>query len=253
MPRPQRDPDPGSLIGHFGSELRRRRTMADLSMAQLAAALGCSPQWIGTMEQGDKPPSEAFSADLDTYFKTDGAFHHLWKSIKRAGRNGVLLPGFPRYVELEADAVFIRSFEVQLVPGLLQIEAYARALMNAAEPAATLEERVAGRMERQVILRQDVPPHPLFVLDESVLHRPIGGPKVMHEQLGKILEFATSTRVQIRVLPYSTVSYAAMDGAFTMLGFERDPDLVYVEGPNISQRGQRHGHQLHGTVRSHHG
>jgi hypothetical protein len=152
-------------------------------------------------------------------------------------------------VALEAHAVFIRSFEVQLVPGLLQTEGYTRAVMNAAEPAATLDERVAGRMERQAILHQVTPPHALFVLDESVLHRPIGGPKVMHEQLAKVLDFATSTRVQIRVLPYSAVSYAAMDGAFTILGFERDPDLVYVEGPSISQLIEEKDMVMNCTVR----
>jgi transcriptional regulator with XRE-family HTH domain len=74
VPRPQRDPDPRSLIGHFGAELRHLRTGADLSMNQLGDLLGCSGQWIGQVELGDATPSEEFSNDLDTYFQTGGSF-----------------------------------------------------------------------------------------------------------------------------------------------------------------------------------
>jgi transcriptional regulator with XRE-family HTH domain len=209
--------------------------MADLSMAQLGAALGCTPQWISAVEQGDKPPSEAFALDLDTYYKTDGAFHHLWKSIKRAGNSRVLLPGFPKYLELEAQAVFIRSFEAQVVPGLLQTEAYARGVMNADEPPATLEERVAGRMERRAIFLTERPPNTLFVLDESILHRPVGSPEVMREQFDKLAEFAESPQIQVRILPYSSGTYAGRDGAFTILSFSGESDVVYSEAPGISQ------------------
>jgi transcriptional regulator with XRE-family HTH domain len=104
MPRPQRDPDPDSLIGHFGAELRTYRARADLSMNRLGEALGCSGQWIGQVELAEKPPSEQFAIDLDTYFESGGGFHRLWQSIKRASRRRVPLPGFPRYLELEAEA-----------------------------------------------------------------------------------------------------------------------------------------------------
>jgi transcriptional regulator with XRE-family HTH domain len=235
MPRPQRDPDPDSLIGHFGAELRTYRNKADLSMAQLAAALGCSAQWIGQVELADKPPSRPFAIDLDTYFKTDGSFYRLWKAIKRAGHGRSLLPGFPRFVELEERAVFIRCFAGQVVPGLLQTEPYARAVMNPDELPATLEERVSGRLERQRILAREKPPKILFVLDESVLHRPIGGPEVMRDQLAKLAGFNESPQIQIRILSYSSVTYAGLDGSFLMLSFARDPEVLYVEGPGFAQ------------------
>ncbi|HEV7936303.1 MAG TPA: helix-turn-helix transcriptional regulator, partial [Actinomadura sp.] len=201
MPRPQRDLDPNSLVGYFGGELRTHRTKADLSMAQLGAALGCSGQWIGQVELAEKPPSEQFAIDLDTYFETDGSFHRLWKAIKRAGRSQVLLPGFPAYLELEAQAVLIRGFVAQLVPGLFQTEDYARAVMDPRLTPAALEERVATRIERQAILGRGEPPNAWYVLDEAVLHRLVGGQEVMRKQLTLLIELAMTSHIQIRILP----------------------------------------------------
>ncbi|GAA2084062.1 helix-turn-helix domain-containing protein [Actinomadura alba] len=235
MPRPQRDPDPDSLIGHFGAELRTYRNKAGLSMNQLAESLGCSPQWIGQVELAEKSPSEEFAIDLDTYFDSDGGFHRLWKSIKRATRRRVLLPGFPRYMELQREAALIRSFVAQLVPGLLQIEPYIRAVMNPSLSSDALDERVAARLEQQEILRREKPPHASFVLDEAVLHRPVGGPEVMREQLTRLAEFAESPHIQVRVLPFTSVTYAGLDGKFTLLRLGDGTEILYQEGPGIGQ------------------
>jgi transcriptional regulator with XRE-family HTH domain len=234
MPRPQYDPDPDSLIAHFGAELRTYRNKAGLSMQQLADELGYSAQWIGQVELG-KPPSEQFALDLDTYFKTDGTFHRLWKSIKRAGRRRALLPGFPKYLEFEAEAVLIRSFEAQLVPGLLQTERYARSMISAWPHPAPLEERVAARLERQAILQRETPPNAWFVLDEAVLHRPIGGPGVMRDQLKRLADLVESRHVQVRVVPFSSITFAGLDGKFTILRLPNGTEILYQEGPGFSQ------------------
>jgi transcriptional regulator with XRE-family HTH domain len=235
VPRFQRDPDPRSLIGHFGAELRYLRTEATLSMGQLAALLGCTPQWISQIELGDSTPSEEFANDLDTFFKTGGSFHRLWANIKKAVRSSVLLPGFPGYLELEAKATYIRRFSTLAIPGLLQTEGYARAVMNAGWPHPAMDERVETRMDRQGILLREKPPKALFVLDESVLLRPFGGVAVMHDQLGQLVGYAESEDVQVRVLPFQASAAAGLDGSFTMLSFEKDSDVVYVEAPGISQ------------------
>ncbi|GAA2109003.1 helix-turn-helix domain-containing protein [Actinomadura alba] len=235
MPRPQRELDPNSLVGHFGAELRTHRNKANLSMAQLAAALGCSAQWIGQVELAEKPPSELFALDLDTYFETGGSFHRLWKVIKRAGRSQVLLPGFPAYIELESQAVLIRSFVTQLVPGLLQTEDYARAVISAWPDPAPVEERVATRMEQQAILRAETPPYAWFVLDEAVLHRPFGGADVMREQLKLLAGLVTSPYVQVRILPFASMTYAGLDGKFTLLRLGDGTEILYQEGPGFSQ------------------
>jgi Domain of unknown function (DUF5753) len=107
--------------------------------------------------------------------------------------------------------------------------------MPSYEPPETLAERVANRMERQAILLRENPPTALFVLDESVLLRPFGGPKVMAEQLDKLAGFAKSEEMQIRILPYSSATYAGTDGMFTVLTFSDDPAVVYSEAPEIGQ------------------
>ncbi|MCW2898986.1 MAG: hypothetical protein JWO67_1251 [Streptosporangiaceae bacterium] len=235
MPRTQRDLDPNSLVGYFGAELRTHRNKADLSMAQLGAALGCSGQWIGQVELAEKPPSEQFAIDLDTYFKTDGSFNRLWKAIKRAGRSQVLLPGFPAYMELEAQAVLIRSFVAQLVPGLLQTERYARGVMDPRLKPAMLEERVQARLEQQAVLCGEDPPNAWFVLDEAVLHRPVGGSEVMREQLGRLAELGESPHIQVRILPFSSVTFAGLDGKFTVLRLADGTEILYQEGPGFGQ------------------
>lgn len=235
MPRQAREPDPVSLIEHFGAELSALRNAEGLSRPQLAERLGCTAQWVGQIELATSTPSEPFALDLDTYYKTGGTFHRLWKSIQRATRRRVLLPGFPRYLELEAKAVLVRAFVTQLVPGLLQTEAYTRATMDPALPPAVVEERVAARVDRQAILRKEKPPRALFVLDEAVLHRRMGGNEVMAEQLRHLVELAEVPHIEVRVLPFSAVTPAGLDGKFTLLRLRDGDECLYQEGPGFSQ------------------
>lgn len=225
---------PDSLQTFFGSELRKRREDANLSGGELAKALGCTPQWISQVERGRKPPSKQHALDLDTFFKADGIFFRMWKGIRRELLRRVVLPGFPAYVEREAEATDLRFFAAQIIPGLFQIERYARIVMNAGQPPASLDEQVAVRMERQEILRRDNPPQIRVVLDESVLHRPVGGRETMHEQLTWLLELDELPHVEVRVLPYHAVTHAGLEGSFIKLGFTDCSEAVYVEGPEIS-------------------
>ncbi len=233
--------DPDALRVHFGEELRRTRMRAKLSQNQLASALGCTPQWICQLEKADKTVSEQTAFDLDTYFKTDGwdqddgHFHRIYKTIRRAYRHRVLLPGFDAYLRHEGKAIGIRCFAAQVVPGLLQTERYARGLMMPGEPAETLEARVAGRMERQTILTRQNPPMTIFVLDESVLHRPVGGREVMVEQLDHLIGFEHSLDVDVRVLPYGRLAPAGLEGGFMLLNFEAEADLMYIEAAGVGQ------------------
>ncbi|QKW39066.1 helix-turn-helix domain-containing protein [Actinomadura sp. NAK00032] len=227
-----RDP----LLRSFGAVLRAHREAAGLSRARLAQALGCQAGWIEKLETAQKPPSEQTAEDLDVFFETSArAFWHMWREIKREGKHLAAPPGFSRYTEIETGCVAMRSFEASTVPGLLQTPAYARAVMSSGLPLDALEERVAARMARQELLTRDNAPRMWFVLDESALRRPVGGPKVMDEQLTKLIEAATTNpRVEIRVLPFTSVTYAALDGSFKVLSLPGGVDLAYHEGPEIS-------------------
>jgi hypothetical protein len=147
-----------------------------------------------------------------------------------------LVPGwFARYLGLESEAERLRVFDSQTVPDLLQTEAYARAHLPA---GADLDRRVELRLARQHALDLPAPPDLDVILDESVLHRPVGRPPVLRDQLASLLAAADRDNVRIRVLPFTTPGAPPSRAAFTYLDFPRppppfpcitDPGLAYVE------------------------
>ncbi len=92
-----------------------------------------------------------------------------------------------------------------------------------------LDGLVAARMERQRILEREQPPLARAILDEAVLHRPIGGREVMRGQLARLLEFTGHRWMRVQVLPYRAGEHTSLDGAFNLLRFEGDPDIIYTE------------------------
>jgi hypothetical protein len=137
------------------------------------------------------------------------------------------------YVGLEAAASVLRTYEVQLVPGLLQTEEYARALIR--QGSAVTEEEIARRGElrasRQEILRRPDAPQLWAVVDEGALRRPVGSPEIVREQLKHLIEVTDHPAVTLQVLPFAAGAHAAMGGPFTILRFA-EPDLadvVYIE------------------------
>jgi hypothetical protein len=142
---------------------------------------------------------------------------------------------FQRYLGLEATASLIRTYEVQFVPGLLQTEEYARAVMGLGPDASHRDEvarRVRVRLERQQVLTRPDPPRVWAVVDEAALLRPVGGPKVMRDQLEALIGIVTKApNVKLQVVPLSAGGKAAAAGAFTILRFPQPelPDLVYIE------------------------
>ncbi|MEV4256147.1 helix-turn-helix transcriptional regulator [Spirillospora sp. NPDC049652] len=229
-----RDP----LLRSFGRVMRSHREAAGLSRPQLAEELGCGTTWIEKLETGRKPPSEATADDCDFRFGTSRTrtFWTMWDEIKREGKHVAVPPGFEKYSAAEETATGIRMFAARLVPGLLQTEEYARAVLGLSEPLDSLDDRVAARMKRQEIFAREVPPRLRVVLDETVLRRPVGGPKVMRQQLEWLVHLSTTRRdINIHVLPFTAVTAGSNDGSFVMLTLPGGEELGYHEGPEISQ------------------
>jgi transcriptional regulator with XRE-family HTH domain len=225
-----RDP----LVRATGEVIRAHREAAGLSRPELAQALGCTPQWIEALEAGRKPLSEPTADDFDTFFKTPGRlFGKLASEIKKEGKHRAQLPGFDGYLEREAEASAIDSFESQLVPGLLQTEEYTRGLLDSGQPIADPIAMIAQRKDRQIIFDRENPPRAWFVLDESVLHRPFGGRKAMRDQLSHLIEVASAPNIQVRVLPYTSATWAAIDGSFVLLGMPDGTQVAYFETPDV--------------------
>ncbi|MFK0236026.1 helix-turn-helix domain-containing protein [Streptomyces vinaceus] len=220
-----RDIDPSaSPLDYYGYELRRLREEADLNQAQLGAIVFCTGSLIGMIENGRRVPTRDFSERVDAALGTGGVFSRLVGLVLRSQ----LPTWFQAFAEMEARATHISSFQPQLVYGLLQTQEYARAVLHAGW-GEKLDEAVAARLERQRILSREIPPLVWVVLDEAVLHRPFGSLEIMREQLDQLLKFQDRREVRIQILPFSAGQHPATVGAFTVLRFERDPDVVYAE------------------------
>ncbi|MEU9883891.1 helix-turn-helix transcriptional regulator [Sphaerisporangium sp. NPDC051011] len=227
----------------LGSQLRRRRESRNITLEAAGHSIRASHSKISRMELGRVSFRLRDVADLLTlYGVTDETEREaLLSLVAQANRPGwwhnfddVLPNWFEAYVGLEEAATRIRSYEVQFVPGLLQTEAYARAVVMLGHPDCAedeLQRRVDLRMARQKLLERANPPHLWAVIDEAALRRPLGGPDVMRGQIKHLLEAIASPTITVQVMPFSAGGHAAAGGPFSILRFaERDlPDVVYLE------------------------
>ncbi|MEU4796203.1 helix-turn-helix transcriptional regulator [Streptomyces sp. NPDC023327] len=213
-----------SPLDYYGAELRRLRQSADLTQAELGGCLFCTGSLVGQIETARRVPTRDFSERADAVLDTDGVFSRLVGLVLRSQ----LPHWFQAFAEMEAKARYLSTYQAQLVYGLMQTEAYARAVLATGAPDR-LDELVAARMDRQRVLEREHPPLLLVTLDEAVLHREVGGRDVMREQLAHLLRIAERRWVQLQVLPDSAGEHAGMVGSFTALRFADDPELVYTE------------------------
>ncbi|MFC6061884.1 helix-turn-helix domain-containing protein [Streptomyces ochraceiscleroticus] len=218
--------DPGASPLHFfGSELRRLRERAGLTLAQLGDIVYLTGSMIGQIETAAKTPKDEHIPRLDTALGADGALVRLWEMAKRQR-----LPSwYQRIAHLEATASEIRVFQAQLVHGLLQTPDYARAVLRVSSHD-DLDAAVEARMDRQRILRRTEPPLLWVVLDEAALYREIGGPQVMAGQLAHLLDAQDARNVDVQVLPFKAGAHAGVLGSFNIYSFDDQSDVAYMEG-----------------------
>ncbi|MFF9505430.1 helix-turn-helix transcriptional regulator [Streptomyces sp. NPDC014724] len=224
MPNVQTLDPSASPLDYYGWELRRQREANNLKQGQLGDIIFCTGSLIGQIETTKKVPTRDFSERLDAALGTGGVFSRLIGLVLRSQ----LPTWFQPYAEMEAGAAYISTYQAQLVYGLLQTEEYARAVLATGMPD-DIENLVAARIERQRILERERPPLTWAVLDEAVLHRPIGGHEVMRKQLQRLLDLADHRWMRIQVLPFAAGEHTSLDGSFNLLRFDDDPDIVYTE------------------------
>jgi hypothetical protein len=230
----------------LGNELRRLR--GDRRAADVATALGWSESKLSRIETAHTGISEA---DLDRLLTSYGVRSYGVRvedrgRLRDLARNGRVrawwtpyrssVPDpYDEYLALEAEAVLISEWEAQVVPGLLQTDEYARAVIEVGADVnctGTIQRRLALRMARQAVLTRDPPPTLQVVLDEAVLHRVVGGPDVLHRQLGRLTEASRQPGVELLILPFSAGAHAGQTESFMVLEFEsgtRAP-VVHIEG-----------------------
>jgi transcriptional regulator with XRE-family HTH domain len=238
---PQDGPTVSRIV--LGTQLRRFREEAGISREEAGNAIRASHAKISRLELGRVGFKERDVVDLLALYGVTNeddraAIMSLMRQANTRGwwqQHSDLLPNwFEMYLRLEQVAKVVRTYQVQFVPGLLQNEDYARAVIRHGHRNRSdleIDRRVELRMERQKMLSQPDAPHLWAVIDEAALTRPFGSPKVMRAQLDHLLKVSQAPNVHVQVLPFRAGAHAAAGGSFTILRFaEPDlPDIVYLE------------------------
>lgn len=235
-----RGPSPTVRRRRLAARLRELRENATLTIDEVGDRLECSASKISRIETGHVGVTPRDVRDmLEVYGVEDEERDALVQLAREARKKGwwhaynEVFTG--AFVGLESDASFLHTHQALLVPGLLQTEAYMRAVIRAIRPdigEADVDLRVRGRLSRQKLLNEEPnPPEYWAVIDQAVVERVVGGPEIMREQLKRLVELASLPHVTLQVVPFSAGAHAGMEAPFLILGFpeQADPDVVYVE------------------------
>jgi transcriptional regulator with XRE-family HTH domain len=226
----------------LGASLRALRHAKGLSREEAGHPIRASESKISRMELGRVSFKQRDVADLLTLYGVDPDERARLLTLTAEANTpswwhaygDVLDTWFHNYLDLEQAAELIRTYEIQFVPGLLQTDAYARAVIRLGHDDAgpdEIDRRATLRMTRKQLLQRPEAPRLWAVLDEAVLRRPIGGRPVLREQVAALLEACAMPNVQLQVMPFASGGHAATGGAFSILRFpyQELSDVVYIE------------------------
>lgn len=216
--------DPARSIRDFYAfHLKRHREAAGLSQPALAALVHVSPQLIGHLENAVRRPTLRLSRALDAALGLNCFFEGLFpRLIEESG----LPSGFVEYVDEEARAAQIKIYCQWLISGLFQCEEYAREVLSGLK-GNPVDELVRERLARQEVLHREPRPSAVVLMDEGVLRKVVGGTEVMKAQFQHLLKLVQEPDIDIYVIPFGAKAYP--EGSFTVLSFDHEPDLGYVE------------------------
>jgi transcriptional regulator with XRE-family HTH domain len=231
------------------AELARLRAESGLTRDDVAGRLEWDPSKISRLERGNWSRLSLRDVRdlLDIYGVTDEAQREALVQLARDSRQkgwwqsygDVLMSGYAHFIGLEAEASSVRTYQQALVPGLLQTESYAGAVIQAYRPgdsADEVDQNVAVRLQRQHRVTDERSLNLSAVLSEGVLRQIVGDPGVTASQFRFLAEASQLPNVLIQVLPYTSGAHGALMGSFEILGFPEtiDPDVVYIENMTSS-------------------
>ncbi|GAA4094827.1 Scr1 family TA system antitoxin-like transcriptional regulator [Streptomyces sp. NPDC048491] len=232
--RPEPELSPAWFLGQ---EVLRLRRALGWSQAKLADSAHMAVSRIGQIENATIPATLDNARDLDAAFRTDGILERLMVLVE----NPPTIPDWlALFIGFERRAVSISEYQPMAVPGLLQTEAYARVLLSMGRlgrigHADALDVQLEARLKRQEIINRTQPPALWFIVEESLLRRPVGGPLVMAEQLGHMVTMSEHPAVNLQVLPESIGAHPALGGALTVLALPERANVAYLEGSSSGQ------------------
>ncbi|MEV7599241.1 helix-turn-helix transcriptional regulator [Kitasatospora sp. NPDC089797] len=223
-----------------GKLIKLFRERAGLTQKELARLTGYSENQIGSMERGIRTPRIEFLTVADDLLNAGGALRAVADDVMKAKvRLATRHPAFNKaFTSEENHALEIHEYSTLLVPGLLQTEAHAKALYEMRRPWLSVEQInkwVAARLTRQEILTRWPMPTMSWVIDESVLRRPIGGWEVHREQLERMLKVAEIRGLELQVMPIDAPENAGMGGAFTLLTRPGRDQIAYLEAQHVNR------------------
>ncbi|AXL92321.1 transcriptional regulator [Streptomyces sp. CB09001] len=216
----------------YGRLLQHLRKRAGLNQQQLGEAIGYSLEQVSSVEQGRRPAKAAFTRAADRVLEAGGVLEVLQDEVDRAK-----LPRFFRnFAVIEAEAVSRCDYEPLLVPGLLQTEAYARAVFSGHCPPLSeesIDQRTEARLGRQKLLDRVPLTEVSFIINEEALRDPVGSPEVMREQWQRILEVGALRNVEVQVVPACRGFHPGKNGAFVVVETQDHKHLGYFESQGV--------------------
>lgn len=232
--RPVESDGTAHLFKALGRQIKVLRERAGPSQRELGAAVNYGEDLISAIERGVRTPQPDFLECVDELLNAGGVLKAAVPEVREAlARSRTRHPDWFRdYADTEAKAVALHDYSTQAVLGLLQTEDYARAVFTHRRPLldeATIEKRVTDRLARQQIFERRPPPTFSFILEESVLQRPIGGRSVLAGQLRQLLRIGGLRTVQLQVMPTDREEHPSLSGAFTLLNPKGRQQVAYTE------------------------
>ncbi|AWK13194.1 transcriptional regulator [Streptomyces spongiicola] len=225
-------PDLPGVWSAYGVLLQHLRKRAGLNQQQLGDAIGYSLEQVASVEQGRRPAKAAFTVAADRVLEAGGVLEVLQDEVDRAK-----LPRFFRnFALIEAEVVSRFSYDPLLVPGLLQTEAYARAVFAGHCPPLSeevVDQHTEARLSRQKLLTRVPMAELSFIVSEEALRNPVGDGEVMHGQWRHLLEVGARRNVEVQVMPVRSGFHVGLNGPFVVLETKDHKHLGYVESQEV--------------------
>ncbi|MGJ5804375.1 helix-turn-helix domain-containing protein [Streptomyces europaeiscabiei] len=233
---------PTVRLRRLASELKKLRTSADMTRDEVADRTGVNGATLYRIETARvRPQRRTLVALLDLYGISVDQRDEILALSREADVQGWLRPyhselpeQYTTYISFEDEAASVSNYESLFVPGLLQTEDYALAVVRGVLPSASakeVEQRVQARMERQQVLAKADPLHLWAITDEAALRRDVGGRSVMRSQMKHLAAAAQEPNVTFQVIPFAAGAHPGMPGSFVLMGFRNttDPEVVYID------------------------
>ncbi|OEV05872.1 DNA-binding protein [Streptomyces nanshensis] len=228
-------PEGSDGLKAFGAVLKAFRKRAQLTQEELAARVRYSAQTIASVEQGRRMPPPDL---VDRAEEVLDGFGALRAAAQHAVRRPGLASWFREWARLEEEAVSLCTYECRVIPGLLQTEAYARAVTLSVPPppsAEEVEQRVAARLERQRLLRREQPVAFSFIIEQALIERRTGGIEVTGNLIDNLLDVSELWNVELQLMPLQQPSHAGHDGPMRLLETTDNQWFGYSEGQQTGQ------------------